>query len=132
MAEKNYQVLRVIVPEAEKDNSNMKLSGLTTMGRTEFPTSENLWQVRQSHYPKPATISNNVPVICTDEALINALEIPAFLAYGAIMRETKRTSLGAVHTGKVATTKTLGKQFSRFEIGKMYFVERKLGIVEYI
>ena len=125
-------MLRVIAPEeAEKDINNMKLSGLTIMGRTVFPTSENFWQVRQSFYPKPATKrSNNVPVICTDEALINALEIPAFLEYGAIMRN--QTYQCSVHTGKVATTRILGKQFSRFEIGKMYSVERKLGIVGYI
>ena len=97
-AEKNYQVLRVIAPEeAEKDINNMKLPGLIIMGGTVFPTSEIFWQVRQSFYPKPATIrSNNVPVICTDEALINALEIPAFLEYGAIMRETKRTSVQSI------------------------------------
>ena len=91
-------MLRVIAPEeAEKDINNMKLSGLTIMGRTVFPTSENFWQVRQSFYPKPATKrSNNVPVIYTDEALINALEIPAFLEYGAIMRETKRTSVQSI------------------------------------
>ena len=123
VSEKNYQVLQVIAPkEAENDFNNMKLSGLTIMGRTVFPSSEDFWQVRQSFYPKPATIrSNNVPVICTDEELFKTLEIPAFLEYGAIVRETKHTGIGPVHTGKVAIKIKINSAEEETELRKWSF-----------
>ena len=104
VANKTYQVLQVIAPEsAEPDITRMKLNGLTIMGRTVFPTSEDFWQVRNSFYPKTATIRiSNVPVLCDDDALIEALQFPSFLEFGLIERETKQTEIGPVHTGKTA------------------------------
>ena len=104
VANKTYQVLQVIAPEsAEPDITRMKLNGLTIMGRTVFPTSEDFWQVRNSFYPKTPTIRiSNVPVLCDDDALIEALQFPSFLEFGLKERETKQTEIGPVHTGKTA------------------------------
>ena len=102
VGEKLLQVLLVIAPvEAEEDVARVKLNGLKIMNRTVFPTSEDMWTVKTSAFPKVHDIRiNNLPALCDDQQLLELLQIPEFAEVGEILREKTMTDLGKFYTGK--------------------------------
>ena len=100
---RNIQILMVTAPEeAEEDLARAKLNEIKIMGKTVFPTGEEIWRFSPSEFPKRAMLRvNNLPILCTDEELEEIMELPEDIKFaGDLLRESEETELGRLFTGR--------------------------------
>ena len=85
--------------------ARVKLQGTRLLNRTVFPTSEDFWEFKTSHYPKTTDIRiSNLPGSCDDLPIVEIMRFPEALEMGEVLREKQSTEVGQFYTGKTKIT----------------------------
>ena len=100
---KPKHTLTVTAPsEAEDDFLRMRRDGLKILGRTIFPSTDEIWRFSPSQYPKTFSLKiTNLPALCSDDETKEIIALPDEFAQAPLPIDRKQVStpMGPIYNG---------------------------------